>query len=827
MMMGGIVRDVRHAVRRLVRTPGFTLVTIAVLALGIGANTALFSALHGALLSTPPYPDTRRIVLVDLLLESAAGQPADTMGWSYPKFELGRRELESVESLAGYNASTLTLTGVGPAERLAVEYITPAYFEILGVTPDVGRLLTPDEEAPADAPVVLLSHALWTGRFGGDPGVIGRSLILNDASLEVVGVLEEGFRGLTGSADLWVPVAGITTISGPRRLQRPWAHWLRAVGRLRADVTLAQARLDAHAVGASITEAYPDPDGGGAHDVAIVPFMQARVNPVARTAVTAVSAGALLFLLIACGSVASLLLARAADRRADVAVRAALGASRFRLIWEHVLESMILAGTGGALGLALALGGQSLVATAVRYALDTSGTRGLQYLDPDAMRIGGGTLALGMAVALTTGLLFGLIPAWTASRASPAEDLRTGGAVVGRRQEGEVGRSALVSIQLALTLVLLAGAGLMGSSFARLAGVQTGFTNTDVLTLAYDRGPGVSDAEHHAFVATLLDRLERLPQVVSASAATCAPLAGRCEIVGLSHVDDQPPKDYSEMSGVLAYTASDDYFRTIGVPLLEGRVFGLGDVAGPPVVLINRTAASDLFPGQSAIGHRISITHTLTEEAMATVVGVVGDVRYGSLEETALPAVYLSERQVAMPYGTIFVRTTVDPYEALAGVRRATQEIAPQLPLFDVTTMAERQAAATARTRIVLALLLVFGLSGLAIGAVGLYGIVSHAVSRRTAEVGLRLALGADHAGLVRMMVARPAAVALGSSLVGILVASRLTGYLDQLLFQTSALEPVVLGTSTVLLLTVATAAAWIPARRATRVSPTLALRGD
>jgi predicted permease len=824
MMMDGLAQDIRAALRRLGRSPGFTFVTTAVLALGIGANTALFGALHAALLATPPYPDVDRIVTVDLLLESRAGAPADTMGWSYPKFELGRAELGSLETLAGYAPSTLTLTGTGPATRMAVEYVTPAYFTLLGVRPAAGRLLVPAEEAPAEAPVALLSHDLWADRFARDPGVIGRSIVLNGASLTVVGVLEEGFAGLTGSADLWIPVAGISAISGPRRLQLPWAHWLRGIARLAPDVSLGQAREEAGAVGRALTEAYPDPDGGGAHDVALVPFVDARVNPVARTSVTAVSAAALLFLLIACGSVASLLLARAAHRRSDIAVRATLGAGRGRLLREQIVESLILAGAGGGVGLGIALGSQRLVAVAARYALDTSGTRGLRYLDPDAFAIGAGTLALGMGGALLTGLVFGLLPAWVSSRATPGAGLRSTRAV-GRRDDA--GRSVLVSAQLAMTLVLLAGAGLMGSSFARLANVRTGFEHDDVLTLSYERGADASDDEQHGFMADVLARLEVLPSVERASAATCPPLAGRCEIAGLRQVDDQPPRDYSEMSGVLAYAVSDAYFETIGTPLVEGRTFDRADADGPPVVLVNETAASEMFAGGSAIGHRLSITHALTESEMATVVGVVGDVRYAALEEDPMPAVYLSERQVAMPYGTLLVRTVGTTGDVLESVRRAVAELDPDLPLFGVSTLGERRAAATARTRIILALLAAFGLSGLLIGALGLYGIVSQSVSRRTAEVGLRIALGADRAGVLRLMVAKPTLIALVAAVIGTVGAVVLTGYLDALIYGVTSSEPAVLAGAALALLAVAAVAAWIPARRATRISPTDALRAE
>lgn len=418
------------------------------------------------------------------------------MGWSYPKFELGRAALGSLDVIAGYSLGSITLSGGGPATRLNVEYVTPAYFEVLGARPLLGRFFTADEEAPADAPVVVLSHRLWRDRFGSDPTVLDRPVVLNGSTLHVVGVLPAEVHGLTGAADLWVPVAGISTVSGPRRLQMAWAHWLMMVGRLAPDVSPGRARDEAMAVGRALTEAYPDPDGGGAHGVAITPFLTAHVNPVARTAVTTVSLAALLFLLIACGNVAGLLMARASARRGDTAVRNALGAGRGRIVTEHLTESLLLATVGGALGLVLALGGQRAIGAAIRYALDTTGRRNLQYLDTEAIEIGWATLSAGLGAALVTSLVFGLLPALQAAAVSPGDELRrAGGAALGRRRGGvlDTGRSAMVAIQIVLTLVLLTGAGLMASSLGQLSALEPGFAHRDVLTLAYDRGPGSTD----------------------------------------------------------------------------------------------------------------------------------------------------------------------------------------------------------------------------------------------------------------------------------------------------------------------------------------------
>jgi putative ABC transport system permease protein len=829
-MGSALINDVRLAARRLARTPGFTLVTIAILGLGIGANTALFSALEAALLRTPAYPDPERIVLVDLLLESRAGEPADTMGWSYPKFELGRSEIASVAPVAGYSLSTVTLSGNGPPTRLNVEYVTPAYFDVLGARPELGRLFTPEEEAPAAAPVVVLSHALWRDRYGADPGVLERPIVLNGATLRVVGVMQEGVRGVTGGADLWVPVAGIATISGPRRLQLAWAHWLTAVGRLAPDASLERARDEAVAVGRTLTQAYPDPDGGGAHGVAVTPFLSARVNPIARTAVATVSLAALVFLLIACGNVAGLLIARASARRGDTAVRNALGAGRWRIAAEHLTESLLLGLAGGALGLGLAVAGQTAVAGAVRYALETSGARNLQYLDPEAIGVGWGTLATGVGAALLTSVVFGLLPALQASAISPGDELRrSGGATLGRRRTGaaDAVRSGMVALQLVLTLVLLTGAGLMGASLGRLAELDVGFTHDRVLTLAYDRGPGATDEEHRAFMADALARLEALPGIEAASAATCPPLAGRCEIAGLRQIDDGPAADYSEMGGVLAYVVTDGYFDAIGVPLLEGRGFEASDRDGAPVVLVNRAAAREHFGDVSPVGHRISITHSLTESEMATIVGVVGDVRYGDLEEPPMPAVYLSERQVAMPFGTLVVRTEGEPYAVLGAVRSSIGELDPDLPLFGVSTLEERHFAATARTRIILGLLASFALAGLFLSAIGLYGLVSNGVVARTREVGLRIALGADRRSVFRMLTARPAALVATSLVVGVGVAWWSSRWLGTLLFETSPDTPTPLAAAVLVLTLVTAAATWLPAHKATRLPPSTTLRAE
>jgi predicted permease len=828
--VGGFRQDIRLAMRRLRRTPGFTVVVVFVLALGIGANASLFSALNAVLLARPPYPDAERIVSVDLLLSSRADAPQDTLSWSYPKFDMARSALRGIETLAAYAPRTGTLTGGGGAARIGLEFVTPSYFTLLGTQPVVGRVFMSGEEYPAPGAVAFLSHGIWTSRFGADRTLIGRTVAIDGVALEVVGVGPRGFRGISGAADVFIPVSGLGTMRGARRVTNAWSHWLQGIGHLRPGVSLEEAREEAVLLGVALTAAYPDPSGGGSHGVAVVPFLRARINPIARLSVIAVSVGGLLLLLIACANVAGLLLARAAGRRTDVAVRAALGAGRGRLAREFLLEGLTLAIAGGALGLVFAVAGTRIVSRAIRYALDLSGTRSIQFLEPDALGVNGAVLAAGFGLALVTGIVFGLAPARSGSRPDLAVDLRAGGRSVGRRlRDGfTTGRSVLVAGQLGLTVILLAGAGLMAASHARLSAIDPGFSNGSVLTVRYERGPSPSPGEDREFEAELLERMSGLPGVRSAAVAPCPPLAGRCEVLGLRRIDDGPAVDFGDMEALLGYAVSVDYFATIGANVLAGRAFHASDVAGnAPVAVINEAAAAMLFPGESAPGHRIAVTHELTEERMAEIVGVVEDVRYAGLEETPMPAIFFSRTQAPSSYGTLFLHTTTDPLSIVSDVRREAALLDPDMPLYDITTLAELRALGTARTRIVLGLFAAFALTGLLLAALGLYAVVSYTVAHRTREMGLRVALGAAGRDVVKLVIAPPVLLTLAGASLGVTGAAFLTRFLSALLYGIEPSNPPVLLGATLVLLIVAVVAAFVPARRATRVNPAIALRTD
>lgn len=829
-LLGGVTQDVRNALRRLGRSPVSTFVIVIVLALGIGANTTLFGALGAALLEQSPYPESERLVSVDLLLQVRPDAPADTFTWSYPKYVHARQAMTTVESLAAYGTRTATLTGAGDPVRLGVEYVTPVYFELLGVRAIAGRVFGAGEEYPAANASVLLGHDLWRTRFGGDASVVGRTVQVDGTVFDVAGVLPAGFRGISGSGELFLPVAGLAQIRGARRVENAWSHWLNALGRLRPGVTIEQARSEAARVGVEITRLWPDPSGtrDTRHGMTMVPFLNARVNPVARLAVTAVSVGALLLLLITCANVAGLMLARSAARRTDTAVRAALGAGRSRLIRESLLESMLLAVAAGGMGLLLAFAGQRVVAWAVRYALDTNGSRSLQFLDANALAVDGGVLAAGVVLALLTGLLFGVLPARAASRPDLNADLRGGARTTwsgGRRGPGTTGRAFLVAGQLALTLVLLAGAGLVGASFAQLSAIDTGFANTRVLTARFERAASPSPAQDRLFDEQLTERVAALPGVLDVAMGNCPPLTSMCEILGVRQIDDRPPPG-SGLQSALTYAVSTDYFATLGIRLQSGRTFTAAD--GPavtPVAVISETAARDWFPGESAIGHRVAVTHSLTETAKAEIIGVVDDVRYAALERPAIPAVYLSRAQAPTSYGTIFIHSAADPLAVLDGVRQVVGAIDDGLPLYDISTMAERIAIATARTRVVLGLLTAFALTGLLLAMVGLYGVVAYTIEQRTRELGIRFALGASRADVLRLVVTPPALLALAGTSLGVGAALFLTRFARALLYGIEPSDPRVMVGAVVVLLGVAALAAWIPARRAAIVHPANALR--
>ena len=824
--------DVRIAARTLGRTPGFTAAAVAVLALGIGANAAVFSAVRGTLLAPLPFPDADRLVLLDLTDSSTVRTgPPRPVPWSYPKYRVlvdapGR----PVDRVAAFASRTLTLTGAGDAARVQAEVVSPGYLEILGARPAVGRALAAPDDADAP-PVVVLGHALWRERFGGDPAVVGRDVRLDDHPFRVVGVAPRGFLGLTGGGELWVPLRAAATLygaTGAAMLDHPQTHWLRAVGRLRPGATVAALDAWMDGVAGAVTRAHPDGDPTVVTGADAQLLGEGRVNAQARRSLVVLSAAAALLLLVACANLAGLLLARAGGRRRETAVRVALGAGRWRVARGFLAESLLLAAAGGAAAVAVAwLGADALVAAWPDRFLD--GSWNVRFARLEAVRVDGAVLAFAAAVAVASALLFGTAPALAAGREDPGRVLRRGAPGAGGGRRGADARSGLVAAEIALALVLVLGAGLLLRSLERLQSVDRGFRPGRLLTFQVTvpsarRGEDGALAFHEAF----LERLRGLPDVESAGMGCVPPLVGHCWIVGVSAADGRTWSEGSEPS-VGVHPVDDAYFATLGIDVLRGRTFGPDDRAGAPrVVVLNETAVRTLFPEGEALGRRVTlgIAPPGDDAGVLTVIGVVADVLHDRPERGVMPEAYLSHRQDA-PAGEVFVRTRGEPLAVVPAARAALADLDPEVPLHRVRTLDDLEAEATGDTRVLGALLSVFAGLALVLACTGVWAVVAFAVAGRTRELGLRVALGAEPRRVVGLVLRRAVAVAAAGTALGAAGGVLATRLLGGLLYGVSATDPGTFAVGAAALFAVALLAAWLPARRATRVDPMVALRAD
>ncbi len=822
--------DVRVAFRVLRRSPGFTLAATLVLALGIGANTAIFSAVKATLLTEPPYPEPDRLAFLDLT-DSSTARPGPPRGfpWSYPKYQ-ALRETESLplEMSAAYARRFLTLTGAGDAAYLAVEYVTPEYLRILGVTPVHGRDFTADDDTEGAPLVAILGHGLWQERFGADPGVIDRDVTLNGQAVRVVGVAPAGFQGLTGTADLWMSVCGGAVLTAPFLVRGAQAHWLRVVARVAPGTDLALLDQRVRAVGRAIEERYPDTDPTVVRGASAGPLAQAFVNPQARTSLLVLAGAAVLLLLVACANLAGLLVARASARGRESAVRVALGAGRWRVTRTFLAEALLLAVAGGLVGLAVAVLGLDALAALwpARFVEASWNVRaaGVDSVGMDPVVVGFAAL-----VAMGTALVCGVVPALAVGQGDPAARLRAGaaGGRAGRRFLDL--RGALVAGEVALALVLLVGAGLLLRSLAELNRVDRGFEPGDLVAFDYfipRTSPWVE--EEASFHERYLERLRALPGVESAALTCVPPLAGHCTI---TLAREAGGRTWSEGSrpAIGVHYVSDDFFSTLGIPVLQGRTFTSEDqTSSRAVMVLSEAAVRELFPDGVALGRTIAIGTGLTSEERgpAEVVGVVGDVLFDRPANGIMPEAFVSHRQEAGG-STIVLRTRGDPLAVVAGARAALAEIDPGVPLFGVRTVDDLEAAASGDTRIMGLLLTVFAVLALVLGCTGVWAVVTFAVARRTREIGVRMALGADAGAVVRAVLRQGVGVSLLGVLlggVGAWVASRL---LRSLLFGVGPDDPAAFATAAAIVLAVATLAAWLPARRATRVDPMVVLRAE
>ncbi len=798
-----MMQDLRYAVRSLWNRPAFTVVACLTLAIGIGANTAIFSLVHGVLLNPLPYPDAERIVV---LHEQPAPAESELYEVSYPNFLDWRRDSRSFTQLAAFTLATATLRGGDmPAERALVGYASDELFGMLGVSPVVGRSFTPEEHVGGGEAVAILTHRVWQDRYGADRAVVGRSISVSGTPHTIIGVAPQTFEFPTDDLQLWMPLERLAD-----QMQNRAAHMLDVLGRLRDGVPREVAEAELQTVTARIEDAYPGEDPS--HSVVVVPLLDEMVSDTRGMLI--VLFGAVVFvLLIACANVADLLLVRASTRRREMAVRAALGADRWRVIRQLLVESLVLAIAAGVIGIVIAFWGVEVL---------------LPYLPESIPRVAevgvnGPVLAFTLALTLVTGIGFGLVPAVTSAR----PDLH--GSLTQREASSAGGKpalkSALAIAQVAISLVLLVGAGLTIKSLWRLQQVDPGFEPEHLLSLTVSlAGSELREVEQvTAFYDELRDRIEAIPGVQSASAVNTLPVSGG-DSRGQLTIDGRPFPP-GRAPAVSFRRIQPNYFRTMQVPLLEGRDFTVRDgVDEPFVVIINETMARRYWPDGSPIGSRIKVGPS-EHEPWLTVVGVAADLKNEGLAAGPDLATYEPHRQRPWTTMNVLVRTAGDPLALVPVIRDEIRRAGTDLPVYNITTLRQRISASLATERFTVMLLMIFAGIALLLAIIGVYGVISFSVSQRTREFGIRMALGAARRDVARLVLRQGVILAFVGTLIGVAAALGFSRLLVGLLFGVEPTDATTFVSVAMILLLCASLAAYLPARRATRVPPMEALR--
>ena len=840
--MNGLLLDLRYALRSLSKSPAYFALCVAALALGIGANGAIFSLVHTLMLRPLPYPQPERLMLPHISVEqgrAALGVP-ERFPWSYPKLQTFLGAQTVFEDVAGFSVDSVNLLGGAEPERLQMEMVGPAYFSILGVRPIRGRDLAAADGARGAPLVAVVGEGLWRRRFGSDPSLVGRDLRLGNVPVTVVGIAPAGFAGLTGEAELWVPVTAAERLWYPEVLDEVGNHWLDAVGRLRPGVAPERLAAEMDRIGRLMDVEHPMPaevDDGSVWGAAATPLAEARRDPFVRRALVVLLAAVGSVLLIACANLASLAMVRASRRRRELAVRLAIGASPGRLVRQSLVESLVLAGAGAIAGLAAAFWLVRGLASLRPEAFGSWGVGSSELGDLSTAGVGLPVVLFCLGIAVVTALLFGVAPAVRAARLRPSVDLRQGGAsVAGHRGFGAPraggARPLLVAVQMALALVTLVGAGLLIRSLWALQSVELGFAPERVLTFTVNPSSGdyADEGAGPAMHARLLDRLRALPGVEMAAVGSCMPATGEsgCNSTVVLSVDGvEVPRAAAPSIGW--HLVSEDYFRTLGIRLRAGRVFDGRDRRGARrVVVLNETAARLLWPGESALGRRLQLgTAGLNGEVHGEVVGVVADARYRRLEDAPAPEAYLPDLQTGYSSTRVFLRAAGDPLALVPAVRAAVRSVDPNLPVYRLRTLEEQLGLALGRARFASLLLAAFALAALALAALGVYGVLAQSVAARRREIGLRMALGAAAGEVERLVLRQGMTMAVAGALVGTALALALSGLLRGLLYEVPARDPLTFAAVPLALLGVAALACLIPARRAARVDPTVVLRQE
>ncbi len=800
-----MLQDIRYGFRMLLKNPGVTAVAVIALALGIGANTAIFSVVDAVLLRPLPLEEPDRLVRMGETFPPSGLGSVSVLNWKD-----WREQNEAFHSIAAYQTESFNLVGAENPERVSGATVSAGFFQMLGVKPRLGRTFLEGEDQPGSSPVVVLSESLWRRNFGGDPSLVGKTIKLNSQGFTVAGIMPGEFRFPSPQTELWVPLIPTGAVAANRG-----SHYLLALGRLKHGVTLGQAQTQMDSIARRLEKQYPRSNAG--RGVKLIPLREELVQNVRRALYVLLGAVGFL-LLIACANVASLLLARASGRQREIAIRAALGAGRFRLIRQLLTESMLLAIAGGAMGVLVALWGVDVLV-----ALAPGNLPQINRIRPDLPVLG-----FTLVVSVLTGLVFGLAPALRSSRPAVTQALRMSASSPLRLSASRL----LVVAEISLTLVLLIGAGLLLKSFVRLERVDPGFRPQNVLTMKINLPKAKYSMPQSSvgFYQKVLERVRSLPGVQAAGIVTFLPLQdwgfnGDFAIVGRPPFppNQQPIAEYRETSA--------DYFRALSIPLIKGRYFTEQDAAGSPrAVIINEAMARRFFQDQDPIGQRLQFD----SPDSVPIVGVVGNVKQATLARPAVLEIYVPYAQSpwlafnSLLGMSLVVRASDDPGALTAAVRHEIRAVDLEQPVYRVKTMEQVIADSVSPRRFEMLLLGAFAGLAMVLATIGIYGVMFYSVRQRTQEIGIRMALGARQWDVLRMVVGEGAVLALTGVGIGVAAAFGLTRLLSSFLFGVGATDPATFAAAlSVLLIAVALAASFIPARRATKVDPMLALRHE
>jgi putative ABC transport system permease protein len=801
-MLAQALRDAHYATRQLIRSPGFTIVAVLTLALGIGATTAIFSVVNGVLLQPLPYPDSDELVRVHEVVPQYglfSVAPASFLDW--------RQQNTVFERIATYSGTSATLTGPGGPERIQGMQVSWDLFPLLRVQPILGTTFTADQDAPGANGVIVLSYGMWQQRFGGDPGVIGRSITLSGAPLTILGVMPAGFYFPSRVPEFWRPIA-----LNPANASRG-GHFLGVVARLKSGVTLERAGVEMKAIAERLAVQYPD---SSANESAKVVLLQEQIVGAIRPALVTLFAAVGVVVLIACANVANLLLVRASVREKEIAIRTALGAGRRRLIVQMLSESLVLATVGGALGVLLGYLAltpmQTLSAGSIPRVAD--------------VRIDGTVLAFAAAASILTGILFGLAPAWQASRAGVGAALKEGGRS-SSSSGGRWVRSGLLVAEVALSIVLLTGAVLLLRSFDKLINVNPGFAPDGVLVFQVSL-PAASYATpdaHRAFFNTLIEKLEAQPGLQAGAVVQTLPLRGN--YVLSFDVRGRAPAKPGEGASANYRAISAHYFDALSIPIIRGRAFTPQDSEhSQHVAVVDEAFVKRHFPNEDPIGQGLHIGNGA--DGFFDIVGVVGNVHYGGLDATTDPTMYVPMAQDDFSTMWVLARAKGGDPSALAGpARQVVREIDSALPAYSLSPLATVVSDSVAQRRFSMLLLVLFAGVALFLAAVGLYGVVAYTVNQRTREIGLRMAIGARPAHVIGLVVGGGMKLALLGVAIGIGGALALSRFMRTMLFEVGPSDPTSYVVTATALLVVASLACYVPARRAMRVDPIVAMQGE